>query len=281
MSNTIDPAFVITGKVRLSYTHLFKPFSSRPGIEPKYGVTVLVPKSDIATKQRIDAAIRAAIEAGVAKAWKGIRPPVIAFPVHDGDGPRPSDGTPFRDECRGCWVFTASSKQPPQVVDINLNPITNQSDVYSGIYGRVSIRFFAYENSGKKGIGCGLNNVQKIEDGEPLGGGSTATEDFAGQPQYPQQYPQPQYGQPYQQQQAYATQPQYPQPQAPAYAPQPQYQQPPVPVYSPQFQQPVAPAYGTPQPQYPPQAQPINPITGAPSIGGVMGIEYPPQELPF
>ncbi|WHH58450.1 DUF2815 family protein [Petroclostridium sp. X23] len=197
MSNQ-NPQHVVTGKVRLSYAHLFTPYANpNGGGEAKYSTTILVPKNDIATKQRIDAAINAAIQEGVSSRWNGVRPPVLAIPVHDGDGARPSDGMPFGDECKGHWVFTASSKQAPQVVDLSLNPVINQTEVYSGMYARVSVRFFPYNASGKKGIGCGLGNVQKLEDGEPLGGRTSAASDFgdsAGLPMPPQTQ-QPSYGQ--------------------------------------------------------------------------------------
>lgn len=169
---------VTTGKVRLSYEHLFKPYAHQQGQEEKYSVTVLIPKSDIATKSRIDAAIAAATQAGITKCWNGAKPPIVAIPVHDGDGVRPTSGEPFGNECKGCWVFTANSKQPPQVVDTNLNPIINASEVYSGCYARVNVNFFPYNSNGKRGIGCGLNCVQKLEDGEPLGGGVSAAEAF-------------------------------------------------------------------------------------------------------
>jgi hypothetical protein len=168
-----------TGKVRLSFVHLFAPYANQPGQEPKYSTTILVPKWDIATKQKIDAAIAAATQEGVTSKWNGVRPPVVATPVHDGDGVRPSDGMPFGPECKGHWVFTASSKQAPSVVDLGINPILNQTEIYSGVYARVSVRFFPYFASGKKGIGCGLGNVQKVEDGEPLGGRTSAASDFA------------------------------------------------------------------------------------------------------
>ena len=98
---------------------------------------------------------------------------VVQTPVHDGDGVRPSDGMPFGDECKGHWVFTASAKAdyPPEVVDKLGNPIINQSEVYSGMYGGVNVNFFPYAFGGKKGIGCGLGPVQKLEDGETLSGG--------------------------------------------------------------------------------------------------------------
>ena len=121
---------------------------------------------------RINNAIAAATEKGVSDKWNGVRPPVIPNPVYDGDGVRPSDGMAFGPECRGHYVLTASAKAdyPPEVVDAQLNPVINQSEIYSGIYARVNISFFPYAFGGKKGIGCGLGPIQKTRDGEPLGG---------------------------------------------------------------------------------------------------------------
>lgn len=174
---------VVTGKVRLSYVHVFKPSAAVPGAEEKYSVVVLLPKSDVATKARIDAAIKAATDEGVQKVWNGVKPPKVAIPVYDGDGVRPSDGMAYPEECKGCWVFTATTGTEygaPEVVDKYRNPIMDQSEVYSGMYGRVSVRFSAYAFSGKKGIGAYLGNVQKLADGVPLGGGKTsAADDFA------------------------------------------------------------------------------------------------------
>ena len=135
---------VMTGKVRLSYVHLFKPYAAEKGQEEKYSCTILVPKTDVQTKPTI--------------------------PIYDGDGIRPSDGQEFGEECKGHWVFTASAKidYQPGIVDVRAQPILNQSEIYSGIYARVSVNFFPYAVSGKKGIGCGLGNVQKLMDGEPL-----------------------------------------------------------------------------------------------------------------
>lgn len=180
MSET-KPTKVVTEKARLSFVHLFTPYAHQPGQEAKYSCTVLVPKTDTVTKAKIDAAIEAARQEGLAKTWGGAVPPNLPIPVYDGDGVRPN-GEPFGPECKGHWVFTAGSKQAPQVVDAGVNPILDQSEIYSGIYGRVSVNFFPYFAAGRKGIGCGLNNVQKLADGEPLGGRSTAAEDF-GAPQ--------------------------------------------------------------------------------------------------
>lgn len=180
-----DTNNVTTGEVRLSYVHLFKPYAYQPGQEEKYQVTVLVPKADTETMGRIRAAIEAAKQRGISDKWNGQCPPIIPVPVYDGDGTRPSDGMPFGQECKGHWVFTASAKAdyPPEVVDKMGNPIINQSEVYSGMYGRVNVTFFPYAFGGKKGIGCGLGPVQKLRDGEPLGGSAPTAAQAFGAPQ--------------------------------------------------------------------------------------------------
>ena len=173
---------VTIGEVRFSYCDVFqpKPPFNNPQGDPKFSVTILVPKTNAAAKAAIDAAINAAIEAGVATKWGGVRPPVPAICVHDGDGPRPSDGSPYGPECKGCWVFTAScsADRAPFVVDANVQKIIDPRQVYSGCWGNVSITFYAYSNAGKKGIGCGLNGLQKTRDGDPLSSAVTAEEAF-------------------------------------------------------------------------------------------------------
>ena len=175
-----DPMKVLTGEVRLSYCNLTTPRAAQQGGEPKYSVTLLIPKTDVATKADIDAAIQAAANEALSKVWNGARPPQLRVPIYDGDGVRPS-GVPFGDECKGHWVMTASTKNKPQVVGMdNINCELAPSDIYSGMYARVTIRFFGYSNSGNKGIGCGLGNVMKTRDGEALAGSASASVDFAG-----------------------------------------------------------------------------------------------------
>lgn len=175
---------VTTGKVRLSFVHLFKPYAFQPGQEEKFSTTILVPKNDPETKAKIDAAMSAAIEKGIKDNWNGVRPPILNTPVYDGDGTRPSDGMPFGEECKGHWVFTASSKvdYPPEIVDVSGNRIISPSEIYSGIYARVHVNFYPYAFGGKKGIGVGLGPVQKISDGEPLGGGAVSASAVFGAP---------------------------------------------------------------------------------------------------
>lgn len=188
MYNNI-PTRVLTGEVRLSYVNLVEPRSNTndPNSTPRYSCTLLIPKTDTATKQNIDASIEEAAKAAQAKSWGGVRPPVLPIPVHDGDGVR-ENGTPYGPECKGCWVITASTRNKPQVVaQTDISTELLPQDIYSGMYARVTINFFGYARAGKKGIGCGLGNVMKTREGEALAGGASAMSDFAGVGQTPGQ----------------------------------------------------------------------------------------------
>ena len=176
------PSKVLTGEVRLSYEHLSAPYANpnQPGAEPKYSTTMLIPKADVATKAEIDEAIRYVYEQAVENDWKGARPQLRSALIYDGDGLR-NDGSKFGPECAGHWVITASTKRKPQVVDIsNINCELAPQDIYSGMYARVTLNFFAFNSNGNKGVGCGLGNVMKTRDGEPLAGGASAASDFEG-----------------------------------------------------------------------------------------------------
>lgn len=164
---------IVLENVRLSYVHLLKPYANDPAQEAKFSCTVLVPKSDVANKAKIDAAIAAAKQQGTAGKWNGVVPPILPIPAHDGDGVK-QDGTEFGPECKGHWLFNASSPadRPVDVVDRNLNKILDATQVYSGMYANICVNFFPYQYQGKKGIGCGLGPVQKVRDGESLGGGT-------------------------------------------------------------------------------------------------------------
>ena len=195
MANT-NPAHIVLHNVRLSYVHLDRPYASQPNQEPKYSATILVPKNPPENRAKIDAAIAAATQRGREKFGQAF-PAQPKTSVHDGDGTRPSDGQPFGEECKGCWVFTASNKDQPSIVDGALQPILSPTEIYSGIYANVGITFFPYNAPQNRGVGVALDNVQKIADGEPLGGERPSAEDdfqpIAAQPAaYPQTaYPQP------------------------------------------------------------------------------------------
>ena len=174
MAETTNSSHVITGKVRLSYANLFTPKASEDGGDPKYSVAILIPKSDKATLNKVKAAIEAVKASPEAqKKWGGKVPAGLKLPLRDGD--EKADTNP---EYAGHYFFNASSKQKPGLVDQQRNPVTNDTEIYSGCYARVSVNFYAFNQKGNKGIGAGLNNVQKWADGEPLSGRKRAEDEF-------------------------------------------------------------------------------------------------------
>lgn len=168
---------VVTGKVRFCYANVFEPTAMNEGDTPKYNICILIPKTDTKTLEKINKAIEAAKQAGKAKlADKNGRIPAnLKLPLRDGDEERPDDPA-FEDH----YFINANSMRQPSIVDRSLNPIMSRDEFYSGCYGRASIAFYAF-NVSSKGIAAGLNNLQKLEDGEMLAGGSTAEEDFGGE----------------------------------------------------------------------------------------------------
>lgn len=162
---------VVTGEVRLSYAHLHEPHAIE-GNEPKYSVSIIIPKSDKDTLKAIKDAVDEAKELGKSK-WNGKIPANLKTPLRDGDEERPDDEA-YEDS----YFVNANSKRKPEVVDLRGNKGLGEDEVYSGCYARVSINFFGYNAAGNRGVGCGLGNVQKLEDGEPLGGATRAEDDF-------------------------------------------------------------------------------------------------------
>jgi len=173
------PTKVITGKKTvMSYLNVNEPKVPLGGGTPKYSVSLIIPKSDTVTVQKIRAAIQAAYEEGQSK-LKGSSKFVpeledLKIPLRDGDKERKGDPV-----YAGCWFLNANSTTKPGVVDADRNPILDSSELYSGIIGRASINFYAFNSNGNKGIAAGLNNIQKLADGTPLGGHSRAEDDFA------------------------------------------------------------------------------------------------------
>ena len=178
MSKIQNPTKVITGvNTRWSYANVWDPKSINGGA-PKYSVSLIIPKSDKATVSKIKAAIQAAYEEGESK-LKGNGKSVPALdaiktPLRDGDKERPDDPA-YADS----YFINANSATAPGIVDADRNPILERSEVYSGVYGRASINLYAFNSNGNRGIACGLNNLQKLRDGEPLGSKSRAEDDFA------------------------------------------------------------------------------------------------------
>lgn len=181
MPNKVNnPMKVITGPdTRWSYANVWEAKSINGGT-PKYSVSLIIPKSDTATIKKIEAAIEAAYKEGEAKLkGNGRSVPalsVLKTPLRDGDAERPDD-----EAYANAYFVNANSATAPGIVDADRQEIIDRSEVYSGVYGRASINFYAFNSNGNKGIACGLNNLQKIRDGEPLGGKSRAEDDFAGE----------------------------------------------------------------------------------------------------
>ena len=177
MAKYVNPTKVITGICTFSYLNCWEPKAIEGG-KPKFSVSLVIPKSDTRTVERIRAAIQAAYEEGASK-LKGNGKSVPALsairtPLRDGDKDRPDD-----EIYKGCWFINANSTTAPQIVDRSVKPILDRSEVYSGCYARVSLNFYAFNSNGNKGIACGLRNIQKVRDGESLGGKASASDDFA------------------------------------------------------------------------------------------------------
>ena len=156
---------------RFSYLHCWEPDSIN-GSEPKYSVSAIIPKSDTATINAIKVAIENAKKESMSK-WGGKIPPNLKLPLRDGDIDRPED-----EAYANSFFLNANSRQAPQVVDRHVQPILDQNEVYSGCYGAISVTFYGYNSNGNRGIAAGLGNIQKLRDGEPLGGRTNAADDF-------------------------------------------------------------------------------------------------------
>lgn len=163
---------VVTGVVRLSYANVWEPKSINGGAE-KYSCSLIIPKSDNETINAINAAIDCAIKEGTHKFGGKIpNKAALKLPLRDGDVERDDDAY------KGCYFVNANSTTAPQIVDRRVRPIMDRNEVYSGVYAQVSISFYAFNSNGNRGIACGLGNIQKVRDGEPLGGRTNASDEF-------------------------------------------------------------------------------------------------------
>jgi hypothetical protein len=172
-NQNVNPTKVVTGVVRLSYANVWEPKSINGGPE-KFSVSLIIPKSDTKTLADIGVAVDAAIEEGKGKfGGKVPAKSALKLPLRDGDVDRPDDEA-YADS----YFVNANSNTAPQIVDRQVNPILERSEVYSGVYAHVSVNFYAFNSNGNRGVACGLGNIQKVRDGQPLGGKSRAEDDF-------------------------------------------------------------------------------------------------------
>jgi hypothetical protein len=172
IKDTRESTKAITRMVRFNYVNVFKPRDGAPGEDAKYNLQIMIRKTDVETLGKLNGAIEAAKIAG-ASLWGGVIPGNIKMPLMDGDVEKQG-----KKEYEGHYFITCASKFKPRVLNKERKEILDETQVYSGCYGRVSLSFYPYDKECNKGIGCGLLNVQKLAEGEPLGR-SRAEEDFA------------------------------------------------------------------------------------------------------
>lgn len=170
-TETRDLTKVVTGKVRLSYFSGWEPTSVEEGGEKKYSTAVLIDKSDKTTLGKIEKIVEH-LKAEAKKKW-GKLPIKFKTPLRDGDAEKADD-----DNYAGKFFLNATSKTKPGIVDKACNEITDKEEVYSGAYARVSMNLYLFDKNGNRGIACGLNNIQKLADGEALAGRSKPEDDF-------------------------------------------------------------------------------------------------------
>lgn len=173
----LSPTKIITGtNTRFSYCNVWEAKSIDVGV-PKYSVSLIISKDDVDTIQKVEKATQAAYETGASKLQgNGKSVPALATlktPLRDGDVERPDD-----DAYANAYFLNANSSNPPGIVDVNCDPVLIKDECYSGVYGRASISFYAFNSSGNRGIAVGLNNLQVLGPGEPLGGKASASSDF-------------------------------------------------------------------------------------------------------
>ena len=178
MTKFTNPTKVITGpNTRFSYANVWEAKSINGGA-PKFSVSLIIPKSDTRTVEKIKAAIEAAYKEGESKLkGNGRSVPALSAiknPLRDGDTERPDD-----EAYANSYFINANSATAPGIVDANCSPILERSEVYSGVYGRASISFYAFNSNGNKGIACGLNNLHKLCVIEPRVGGTRSGAYFA------------------------------------------------------------------------------------------------------
>ena len=125
MSKIANPTKVITGvNTRWSYANVWDPKSIN-GAAPKYSVSLIIPKSDTVTVNKIKAAIQAAYEEGESK-LKGTAKvcpalDVIKTPLRDGDKERPGDEA-YKDS----YFINANSATAPGKYHHNQSSILNE-----------------------------------------------------------------------------------------------------------------------------------------------------------
>ena len=162
----------MTPVFRLSFPSLFqpsKPRNAKPEQEAKYSCAMLFAKGE-----NLDKLKKAAADAAREK-WGDNIPKELKTPFRD-QGAKEYDG--YED---GAIFITATSKQRPGIVNQRVEPIIDESEMYPGCYCQATVRAFAYgggQTGFSPGIAFGLQNIQKVKDGDSLAGRSKPEDEF-------------------------------------------------------------------------------------------------------
>lgn len=168
---------VTTGMVRLSYANLLEPREDQQG-RMVYSTSILIPKSDKKTIAAIRAAEKVAATDGKDRVFNGKIPSVLASKLRDADSPEEEETLEKNPAYAGHYFMNIWTNTRPGVVDQNVQPIMDASEVYSGMWARVTMEAAAYSAQGNKGISFYLGNVQKLKDDEAFAGGAKAEDEF-------------------------------------------------------------------------------------------------------
>lgn len=186
---------IITEEFRVSYPSLFQARKANPGdpnAKAKFSVSMIfrvaeTPESKargekVVSIKPLKDAVATVLLAKLGAGWaaeiqkrKGDGAPVYHVPFRDGNSTEKKDSEGYGP---GTVFIGANSDYKPGVVDANKNEILNPHDVYPGCYARAQVQPHWYDVNGNKGVSFWIENVQKIRDGEPLGGGVSAQDAF-------------------------------------------------------------------------------------------------------
>ena len=174
-------ANIVTPEFRVSYPNVFKAKKNDLNDKMEYSLVALFKKGADLSKLK-----KLAHEACVKK-WGADEkkwPKNLRSPFRDqGDREKTNDdtGQTFMPDGyeKGAFYLNLKSSQKPGVVDKNVQPILDESEFYAGCWAVASINAFAYSQKGNSGVSFGLQNIQKVREGEPFSARTKAEEDFA------------------------------------------------------------------------------------------------------
>lgn len=182
MGNSVVSQKIVTPVCRLAYPNIFT--ADKDG---KYSAVLLFEKQgfDPTFMRTIVDEIKGQLQTSTFK--QGFPATFKGNPLKDGDVPNSMGNTPFA----GFFYCNVKSNFQPGVVASFPDPVKKGADgrplpmiiedsreIYGGVYARVSMHAYYYNSQGNLGIGLSLNSVQKIKDGEQLGGASNPANDF-------------------------------------------------------------------------------------------------------